>query len=186
MILKIDKVKSRREVVSKLGNKFYRNYIKTVYRLKCDACGKKFSRDKGDAWHIAARNTEKHACSNNCSGVVANESRLEGYKYPISKRKNGYEYKNNQPYHRIVAEKMLGRNLKKEERVHHIDGDKSNNSEDNLYVCDTTKLHNALHGQLEKISFELIRMGIIVFDRNTGSYMISGEYQNDGQHSNQR
>ena len=49
--------------------------------------------------------------------------------------------------HRIVAEKMLGRPLKKGEVVHHIDGDKRNNSPDNLMVFPNQRAHAAWHAK---------------------------------------
>ena len=45
--------------------------------------------------------------------------------------------------HVIVAEAKLGRKLKKDEIVHHIDGDKSNPSPENLQVL-TENDHNAV------------------------------------------
>jgi|GEM_PF-2114728 len=36
--------------------------------------------------------------------------------------------------HRLIAEEMLGRRLRPDEDVHHIDGDKTNNSRENLLV----------------------------------------------------
>ena len=42
---------------------------------------------------------------------------------------HGYAYE-----HRIVAEKVLGRRLGPNDVVHHIDGDKTNNTPDNLRV----------------------------------------------------
>ncbi len=63
---------------------------------------------------------------------------------------NGYVYIHvaGQRYrgeHTLKAEKALGRKLKKGELVHHIDGDKSNNKNSNLLICD-----RSYHTWLEK------------------------------------
>lgn len=57
--------------------------------------------------------------------------------------------------HDLVVERAIGRRLKKfghgnprNEVVHHIDGDKQNNSQENLLVC-THEYHVALHHRLE-------------------------------------
>ena len=53
--------------------------------------------------------------------------------------------------HRVV-EKMLGRSLTKDEVVHHIDGNRHNNSPENLKVMsriEHIKLHNS-QGDLRK------------------------------------
>lgn len=47
--------------------------------------------------------------------------------------------------HRYVAEQMLGRPLRKEEVVHHIDGNKTRNIESNLLVLPNAATHSALH-----------------------------------------
>ena len=47
---------------------------------------------------------------------------------------NSYKDGKSERKHRIVAEKMLGRKLKKDEVVHHIDGNKRNNDESNLMI----------------------------------------------------
>ncbi|WP_243259146.1 HNH endonuclease signature motif containing protein [Clostridium sp. 'deep sea'] len=49
--------------------------------------------------------------------------------------------------HRVVAEKKLGRKLRKGEVVHHIDGDKLNNSPDNLMVFSSQEEHAAWHSK---------------------------------------
>ena len=49
--------------------------------------------------------------------------------------------------HRLVAESLLGRKLKRGEVVHHIDGDKRNNHPENLMVM-TAVEHNRLHMKL--------------------------------------
>lgn len=61
----------------------------------------------------------------------------------------GYVYE-----HRIVAEKKLGRYLRSDEVVHHIDGNKTNNSPDNLIVL-SNEDHATLHALLKSgMSYE--------------------------------
>ena len=52
--------------------------------------------------------------------------------------------------HRVVAERMLGRKLKKNEVVHHIDLNKQNNDESNLVVLPSNSEHSHLHQILKK------------------------------------
>ena len=47
--------------------------------------------------------------------------------------------------HRWVAEKMLGRRLKKHEVVHHMDRNKLNNNESNLHVFKNQSQHDYIH-----------------------------------------
>ena len=47
--------------------------------------------------------------------------------------------------HRVVAEQMIGRPLRKGEIVHHIDGNKRNNDPSNLMVCSSQSEHCRLH-----------------------------------------
>jgi hypothetical protein len=46
--------------------------------------------------------------------------------------------------HRLIAEKTIGRPLKKGEIVHHIDGDKRNNTPENLMIM-TQAEHARIH-----------------------------------------
>lgn len=50
--------------------------------------------------------------------------------------------------HILVAEKMIGRKLKKNECVHHKDQNRQNNAEDNLQVM-TRSAHTKLHHELD-------------------------------------
>ena len=55
--------------------------------------------------------------------------------------------------HRLVAEKMLGRKLRDDEVVHHIDGDKRNNGPENLMVM-TAAEHGRFHLRLRRFWFK--------------------------------
>lgn len=48
--------------------------------------------------------------------------------------------------HRVIAERKLGRPLKKGEIVHHIDGNYRNNDPDNLMVLSSQAEHCRIHG----------------------------------------
>ncbi len=52
----------------------------------------------------------------------------------------GYAYE-----HRLVAEKKLGRALKSNEKVHHIDENKTNNDPDNILVVNGNANHYVYH-----------------------------------------
>jgi hypothetical protein len=66
-------------------------------------------------------------------------------------------YQPNHPYanaghvleHRLVMEKHLGRYLTKEEVVHHMDGDKTNNNLTNLHLFATSGEHTAYHFMIQ-------------------------------------
>ena len=73
-------------------------------------------------------------------------------RHTLDNRSGGY-YRE----HRLQAELKLGRKLLDEERVHHIDADKTNNTEINLFVCANDKHHQNIHSQLERISIELVK-----------------------------
>jgi hypothetical protein len=63
--------------------------------------------------------------------------------------KNGYrKYKGSKRYvHRCVAERKLGRKLRQQEVVHHIDGNPLNNTPSNLWVYKNQSAHMKAHNR---------------------------------------
>ena len=53
----------------------------------------------------------------------------------------------NKNLHTAIAENVLGRGLKPNETVHHIDEDRLNNRNDNLVICERS-LHPTIHARL--------------------------------------
>jgi Fe2+ transport system protein FeoA len=74
------------------------------------------------------------------------------------------------PYHILVAEKMLGRTLKRGELVHHIDLIPENNSPGNLYICESRAEHSFLHSSLGRIAAQLYHEGVVGF--KDGKYYV--------------
>ncbi len=47
--------------------------------------------------------------------------------------------------HRVIAERAVGRKLKKGECVHHVDYNQANYSNENLVICPSDSYHKLLH-----------------------------------------
>jgi len=93
-----------------------------------------------------------------------------GYRFikkPYHPRASKYGYVQE---HRLVAEEMLGRYLKPEERVHHIDFNKLNNKSDNLYIFKNSSDHQKVKANLFKLLESLVKIGIIKFNKENGKY----------------
>ena len=128
--------------------------------MTCDLCGKRFQKIRAEIhehnfccrehfyrWN-AKRVSEYNRTENpmNKPGGVL-ESRL---KRSEAQRDSGdgktYRKYLGRHEHRVVAEKKLGRPLKKGEIVHHIDGDFRNNDPDNLLILPSQSEHCRIHG----------------------------------------
>ena len=148
-------------------------YIESVYGcsvlLKCDTCGKEFKRFKTT---LKPKKTNNHFCCHECfdkfnvgknnpsfgkEGLIREKNprwnngrrTTNGYieilkpKHPYNKR--GYVYE-----HRLVMEKVIGRYLRPEEQIHHINGNKKDNSFKNLLLFASASEHTNHHHQLLK------------------------------------
>lgn len=138
---------------------------KTVKRV-CKFCGAPFSIRKSEY----ERGRGKF-CSKSCKGkyqVATNPPDQKGSKNSQYKGgrylENGYvkvlapdhPFKNGRYIfeHRLIMEKMIGRYLSKEERVHHINFIRDDNREENLLLV-TKSEHSRLHWMLKKSGLKI-------------------------------
>jgi ribosomal protein L37AE/L43A len=175
---------------SKFGKLAEYTRTKTLTHWQCDHCGNKFTKVRNGKYNPVA----KSYCKSCVNQIGINKlASLAGY---ASKVKNQFEPNlgkviigkegypevyigKSYPYrpggyrsireHVYVMELHLNRRLEKDDVVHHIDGDKTNNKLDNLFLT-TTAEHNKLHGCSEKLIFELVKKGIVIFNRETARY----------------
>jgi|ERR1700757_140084 len=94
-------------------------------------------------------------------------------KHTLPKMSGGY-YRE----HRLQAEVDIGRNLMDNEKVHHIDGDKTHNWSSNLFVCRDDAHHRNVHNQLERLSMDLVKQGAIKFNYSLGIYELDPQLGN--------
>ena len=52
---------------------------------------------------------------------------------------------------RTIVNQVLGYSLDGRHPIHHVDGDESNNANDNLVVCEDKRYHHLLHKRAEAI-----------------------------------
>ncbi len=138
-------------------------------KVKCSWCGKILEK-----YPSRVKNNKNFYCSSECrSKHLSKEFNPEGYlKHPklsilnlelnktrmteevkdkLRKSRLGKGERKSYPklfgkhIHRIVAEEKIGRKLKKGEVVHHIDGNKQNNTPDNLMVFSSQAEHARWH-----------------------------------------
>lgn len=140
-------------------------------RYQCDRCNKEGettfqSYNKGQRRHNNNGKTFCQPCAahlKNWNGGI--QWTEDGYKN-IRVAKGKYKRE-----HRLVVEQSIGRQLKKEEIVHHIDGDKLNNQLDNLALCKNKSEHQKAHYSLEIIALELYKAGFIEYDSESHTYV---------------
>ena len=74
-------------------------------------------------------------------------------------RKDGYRLE-----HHLVMENKIKRPLQKGEIVHHINGIKTDNRIENLWLFSSVSEHRQSHNSLENVAMELVKDGKIGFD----------------------
>jgi hypothetical protein len=112
--------------------------------VQCKSC---------DVLFEAPASSKRKFCSRNC-----NVNHYKGANHPLyrtGKIENGYSFSGSKADHRTVAERALGRSLKSDEVVHHVDGNKLNNQPPNLIVM-TRAAHQKLHADMSLLYARMV------------------------------
>lgn len=125
------------------SRKCYHDSTRMNLDAVCEQCGKIFRKD--------SQKDTKRFCSNAC---VYEYKRSRPRKATVGK--DGYKYiwwadGTGTKEHIYIMEQSIGRKLRKDECVHHIDGNRQNNDLSNLRLM-TRGDHSKLHREKEKES----------------------------------
>lgn len=168
----ICKIISETNYANYYNSQVKRNWPLTTYCRKC-ACKISANKRRGKPAHNKGKKlSQELKGSNHPSWKGGTYISHDGYRMiycPIDNPKNKWKYYRKE--HIVVIEEYLGRKLAKGEVIHHIDGNKLNNTLNNLIVLDQ-KHHRQLHAQLQSISYLLIENGYIRYDLDKQEYQI--------------
>lgn len=65
--------------------------------------------------------------------------------------------------HVVVMERAIGRSIRPGEIVHHINGDRTDNRPENLYLCRDHAHHNEVHRSQDAALRALLAAGLVAF-----------------------
>lgn len=118
----------------------------------CQQCGKNFNRNTLPSGRLEAFEDFKirKYCSHKCYSLFNSGIRHYNYIRGYRLSSEGYARDSRDVFiHRKIIEQHLGRKLEKFEHVHHIDGNKLNNSMENLQITENSQ-HRKLHVKFQK------------------------------------
>lgn len=119
------------------------------YKVFCRYCGEGFTRKR----KTAIRQTSEYCsrlCANRANGKMRVKEKTRRGKYgyvSLYAPEHPCSYGGRVREHRIVMEKKIGRYLKKNEIVHHINYLEWDNRPENLYLVSNSADHHFLHGK---------------------------------------
>lgn len=76
----------------------------------------------------------------------------ENWEFNKNRRYKTFKVKGRRIFlHRHIAERALGKSLPAEAEVHHVDGNRKNNANSNLVVCENKTYHFLLHSRARTV-----------------------------------
>ena len=122
---------------------------------RCTKCERKLSIEG----NFRKDKTKPDGFYSSCNDCHRKRTGAEKLEKPGNKTKNGYAMIGKRYLHRVIAEQKIRRKLRKNEVVHHINGDKLDNRWENLEVM--TKFdHLKLHSK-ERITGRIIMFCVV-------------------------
>lgn len=138
--------------------KHYSKHGRPCVWAKCENCQKGFwaevrYRKSNPKGHALFHNRKCYYQSSRFNPPVGKREKNSNWKGGVSMSRGYLIHSSGEHAHRFVhvvlAEKILGRRLKRSECVHHINGDKQDNRNENFLICS-----RSYHGWLEtKMAF---------------------------------
>lgn len=121
----------------------------------CISCGSTFVLSNFQRYRLKKKSSAKSFCSAICYHKYkigqgnpkwrGGKTKFDGYIYRYSPNHPHATKKGYVAEHRLVMESIIGRFLLPTESVHHIDGNKENNSPENLMLMKSESEHRKLH-----------------------------------------
>lgn len=128
------------------GNLYSRKLHKTIYEKECPQCRRSFLARRRE--NKNGTGTGQEFCSRSCANLYR-----KGHGYFIDVygycRIFDFQRREWKGKHQLKAEKVLGRQLKKGEVTHHMNGDQSDNDNRNLLIC-SVAYHKWLHHEMSR------------------------------------
>jgi hypothetical protein len=140
-----------------------------IYKYQCNWCGKEFIKDKKSksGYLFCSRECQGEAISKNTSDLDAPRMKYKSRSKSVKQYKRSYigTINNKVVYradHRLAMEEHLGRKLRTDEHVHHIDGNGFNNDLSNLMIIKAGKHASITNsGWAKNFSVKLIDTKVI-------------------------
>ena len=164
-----------------IGERQWHNHQRSIKKwgtkTYCRGCASKLTgKEKCGraAWNKGKKLPPEKKGENHSSWKGGSYISYDGYRMvyvpnPREEVKSNWEHYRKE--HVLVMERYLGRKVRVDEIIHHIDGDKLNNSIDNLDIMRKIKKHRQIHQSLQELGYSLIRAGFICYDKRKKAYM---------------